>query len=57
MGRKRAKRIRVTEEEYKKFKQIQLQCDEADLPITHSKYGWAKTEKAKILPLAKNPEA
>lgn len=59
MGRKRGKRIRVTDEEYKIFKQIQLQCDEADLPITHSKHGWAKTDKASVFwknPFFKDPQ-
>lgn len=36
MGRKRKKSIRVTEEEFKIFRDIQKQCDKVDLPFNRT---------------------
>ena len=53
MGRKRDKRIRVTEEEFKIFRGIQDQCKAADLDINEVKHGWIKTEASSLF--FKNP--
>jgi len=53
MGRKRDKRIRVTEEEFKIFRGIQDQCKSADLDIKDVKHGWVKTEASSLF--FKNP--
>lgn len=59
MGRKRKKSIRVTEEEFKMFRDIQKQCDKVDLPVNQVKHGWAKSKKASVFwknPFYKDPQ-